>query len=805
MEAHASQASTAGHGARLGKRVRRTNFSLGMVLALCLAGLQFVAISIVVFSSFLTSEKVLLDHARSLLSDVGTNTIEHSRGFLKPARGAAELATRLAESQVIASDDFNQLEALLFQQLQIAPQFSGLFYGDQEGNFVFVMRDPGPGPFRTKIVTRDGEARDTKLIWRDDNYAVVEQRPDPTDTYDPRKRLWYQSARNEMQSIWTDPYIFFTSQMPGITAASPVITSDGQLQGVVGVDIAIDAISEFLSRLNIGDNGTALIVNRNGEVIAHPDTDIIRKLETDGTFSFVTIDEISDPVARSAFGNFTTDPQSDNETAVFRRFEHGDATYVSTLMPKISEELPWSIAVYAPEDDFTGEIKANRAYNIWLATAIALATGVFGLVLANYIHKPVRAFAVRSALVAQGEVAAADPLPKTYRELERANESLVQAIAERKKTEREFGKTFDLASRGMAQIKADSGEVIRVNSKFAEMLGYSVPEIMELGVRDFSHPDDPLAGIFDAGHPSDRAEYLHEKRYIRRNGSVIWVSENVIVIRDEEKGGPVHAVVTADDITERKNAERKIRRLNRDLSHSARINAMGQMATSLAHELNQPLSAITQNVDAAMSALQHKQINDPDLATILEETDRQAHRAGDIIRALRGFVRKDGAEKAEFDFGELVDQTLDLVRPEAKEHDITIRTSATALESVYGSRVQIAQVLVNLLRNAIEAIDGARAKDRLIEVSARDTEKGVLICVRDTGPGVEDSLAIFEQFETTKEEGMGLGLSICRSIIESHGGRLWYQESPEGYAEFCFTLPALMPRNNQEVRDVADD
>ena len=103
--------------------------SLGMILALCLAGLQFVAVTVVVFSSYLSSEKALLEHARDLLSDVGTNTIEHSKGFLQPAKGAVELSTRLAENRVVASDNYEQLERLLFQQLQISPQFAGIFYG----------------------------------------------------------------------------------------------------------------------------------------------------------------------------------------------------------------------------------------------------------------------------------------------------------------------------------------------------------------------------------------------------------------------------------------------------------------------------------------------------------------------------------------------------------------------------------------------------------------------------------------------------------------------------------------------------
>ena len=768
-------------------------FSLGMVLALCLAGLQFLAVSIVVFSSYLTSEKVLLAHARDLLSDVGTNTIEHSKGFLTPARGAVELATRLAENQVIASDDPELLEKLLFQQLQISPQFAGVFYGDEDGNFVYVMRSDGPGPFRSKIIRRDGTGRETDLIWRDDSHRIVEASTDPGDTYDPRTRLWYQEAREKLGSIWTEPYIFFTSQKPGITAASPVFDGNGAVQGVVGVDIGIDAISDFLSHLQIGENGTALILNRNGDVIAYPNQDLLRAQNPDGTFRFANIEEIDDPVAQAAFGNLSRQGTISVDQEIYSRFDYDGSTYIATVMPSISEALPWTIAVFAPESDFTGEIAANRSQNVWIAAGIALISGVFGLVLANYIHKPVRAFAVRASLVSQGEIPATAPLPKTYRELERANETLVQAIAERKAWETEYGRTFDLSSRGMAQIQAGTGRILRANSKFASMLGYDPQEIMALTVSDFSHPGDPVASVFLAVSEDIGSEYAEEKRYVRKDKSVIWVSENVIVIRDDAQR-PQHAVVTVDEITERKAAERKIQQLSRDLSHSARVNVMGQMATSLAHELNQPLLAITQNMDAALLTLDGRSRNPSDLRQILTETEAQAHRAGDIIKALRGFVKKEGVEKAQFDCAELLEQTLQLMRSDAREHNIEIISETVGAEPVYGSRVQVAQVLVNLLRNAVEAIADSGAATGHIIVRIENTDEGTMISVTDTGPGFNETLDLFEQFESTKEDGMGLGLSICRTIVEAHRGQLWYEKDALGRSRFCFTLPSLAPK-----------
>lgn len=762
--------------------------SLGIWLAFCLAGLQFVAVTIVVMSSYVTSERVLLDHARNLLSDVGINTIEHSKGFLSPASGAAELASRLAENQIVASDNWPLLEKLLFQQLQIAPQFAGVFYGDEYGNFVYVMRSESPGPFRSKIVTYDNGNRQTQLIWRTGDFGIVESRSDPTDTYDPRTRLWYEAAKAEVGSIWTDPYIFFTSQTPGITIASPVTGDGGAVQGVIGVDIEISAISDFLAHLEIADNGAAVILNRNGDVIAHPRLELIKAENNDGTFRFARIDEIEDPIARAAFGGASEMEFMSVDQETFTEFTYDSEAYVSIVMPIISDALPWTIAVYAPEKDFIGAIKENRTLNIWIAAVIALVTGAFGLMLANYIYKPVRAFAVRSALVSQGELDASSPLPKTYKELERANETLMSEIAQRKNSQREYGLTFDLASRGMVQVSPITGEFLRANNKFADIMGYSPEEILSKTAADLTHADDPTFFQHTDDGGSDGDAFNLEKRCIRKDGQTIWVKVNAVMIRDED-GVALHAVATVDDITESKLAESQIEKLNRDISQIARGELLGQMAAGLAHELNQPLTAITQNVDAALLTAAEQPHCDDELIQILKDLDQQAHRAGDIIKALRSFARKDEELKVSFDFSQLLRQTLRLVQPDATEQGIQINVVPEELPNVVGIRVQTAQVVVNLLRNAIEAIASSGDNAKLITVTAKHIDGHVQVCVDDTGPGVDPKLDLFTQFETTKRDGMGLGLSICRSIVETGGGRMWHEEGADHGARFCFTIP----------------
>ncbi len=763
--------------------------SLGALLALGFAGLQFLTVLLVVFSSYLTSERALIGHARDLLHDVGTNTIEHSKGFLSPAHGAAVLAARLAQNDVVASDDPEQLEKLLFQQLQLVPQFSGIFFGTDDGEFVYVMRSHPVGRFRSKIITYAGGKRTTELIWRNDKFEILDRKFDPTDTYDPRERPWFKSARETNGTIWTDPYIFFTSQQPGLTLASPVESGGQGRKGVMGVDIEISSISDFLSRLKVGHTGKALIINKNGDVIAHPDQGLIKIENDDGSLRFVTIGEIDDPIARTAFSPlFKRDGEAPVVPETTSQFVFDGATYVSVVMPVVSDILPWTIAVYAPQDDFTEVIKHNRATNIWIAALVAVVTGAIGLILANYIHRPVRAFAVRSALISQGELDPSEPPPNTYKELENANDALVQEIVARKKAEREYGQTFELSSRAMAQVASDTGQIIRVNERFCDITGYQPDEITRMQFSDLADPADPRFPSSTEFLADNDLPLNSEMRCICKDGTAIWVKVNAITIRNQN-GKPLHAVVTMDDVTRAKAKEQQILQLNRDLSHLARGKTMGQMASGLAHELNQPLAAIAQNVDAALLTVGQGPETDPELREILVEIEEQSIRAGDIIRALRGFIAKDEGNRTTFDFGELLEQTRRLVQADANEAGAVIQTRLSDLPRVEGNRVQIAQVILNLLRNSIEAMAGQPEGQKKVLVFSHLKDGQVCICVEDTGPGIDPSIKLFSEFETTKPDGMGLGLSICRSIIEANGGELWHDESCKSGARFCFTLP----------------
>jgi two-component system sensor kinase FixL len=249
------------------------------------------------------------------------------------------------------------------------------------------------------------------------------------------------------------------------------------------------------------------------------------------------------------------------------------------------------------------------------------------------------------------------------------------------------------------------------------------------------------------------------------------------------------------DLTEYQQTEARLQELQSELVQISRLTAMGEMASTLAHELNQPLAAITNYLRGSRRLLESP--SDADRMRVREAVDRaadQALRAGQIIRRLRDFVARGESEPRIESLNKIIEEASALALVGAKERGVRVRFQFNPrVDTVLADRVQIQQVLLNLVRNAIEAMDGAGRRELTISTVASDNEE-VLVKVADTGAGIAADVAdqLFQPFFTTKQHGMGVGLSISRTIIEGHSGRIWVEENPGGGAVFCFTLRTAM-------------
>ena len=285
-----------------------------------------------------------------------------------------------------------------------------------------------------------------------------------------------------------------------------------------------------------------------------------------------------------------------------------------------------------------------------------------------------------------------------------------------------------------------------------------------------------------------------EYRIVRPDGAIRHVHSIARMARDGE--GRLQVVGTLHDITDRKHAQEEIRQTQERLTQFARLSTMGEMAAGLAHEINQPLTAITNYAQALRRLLAAPGAAEPgDVELALSQIAAQALRAGEIIRRLRSFVKNREAHTEVTDAGRLIGDLMAFAEPDARLNDIRIRVEAEAdLPRVACDPVQIQQVLLNLIRNAIDATNEARPASREITLRARRAEGGALeVSVEDRGSGISPEVAqnLGNPFFTTKSAGTGLGIAISRSILRAHGGRLAHHPTPGGGATVFFTLPAM--------------
>lgn len=260
-------------------------------------------------------------------------------------------------------------------------------------------------------------------------------------------------------------------------------------------------------------------------------------------------------------------------------------------------------------------------------------------------------------------------------------------------------------------------------------------------------------------------------------------------VATDEDGEPVRIAGVSLDITEREKAKKRLECLSADLAHMGRLNELGQMVSALAHELSQPLAA-AQNYLGAARRFENARGADERVAGAIEKADGQITRSKEIIQRVREFVRRGQRMTANLPLLPLVEEAAQLATLDSKGRGVSLEISIDRGLRVEADKVQIQQVLVNLIRNALEAME--HSPSRQIRIAAAMAGDSIEVSVADTGPGIAPEIAerLFEPFTTTKADGMGVGLSLCRGIVERHGGHIQHQAGEKGGAMFYFTLPA---------------
>ncbi|MGH7930107.1 MAG: PAS domain-containing sensor histidine kinase, partial [Candidatus Binatia bacterium] len=341
-----------------------------------------------------------------------------------------------------------------------------------------------------------------------------------------------------------------------------------------------------------------------------------------------------------------------------------------------------------------------------------------------------------------------------------------------------------------------------LNKSWLDFSGRTMEQELGYGWVESIHPEDRARFLLVYDKASElREEFTTEYRLRRADGEYHWVF-NKAVPRFESDCTFFGYIGSCIDITERKHAEAETLLLQQELAHVSRMSTMGELAASLAHELNQPLTAILSNAQAAQRFMAADSTNLAEVREILADIIKDNIRAGEVIWRMRSLVKKEALEVVCFDLNSVIRDVVFLARTDAILQNVRMSLDIDAgLPLVRGDRVQLQQVLLNLLLNAFDAMKECPVNKREITVRAkRAGDRMVEIMVADRGAGLSsDNLAkIFQPFYTTKTNGLGMGLSISRSIIEAHGGRIWAENNADSGATFHFTVPITNEPKKQE-------
>jgi PAS domain S-box-containing protein len=482
----------------------------------------------------------------------------------------------------------------------------------------------------------------------------------------------------------------------------------------------------------------------------------------------------------------------------------------------------WVLVAAMPEAFYLAGLRvANSRSAMVFAVALVLSL-VLAAVLASIVTAPIRQMASATQTLARGDLNVRVPnsrlgelgaLTATFNDmasrLKKSFDDLVSEVEMRKRRERELQESegrlrvseerwrlvFETSTLGIMLFNHDQ-RFLATNRALQAMLGYSAQELQDLSPVDLMVEEERDAGRRRLANlrEGNLADYEVVARYRRKDGSPIWLNTFVSTIPGSENQAPIY-LATAIDITEQRKAESDLAESQAELARVARFTTMGELAASIAHEISQPLSGVSASANAALRWLAHTPPNVQKTADSLKTIVRASGHASEVIERIRSFLKHRRPERIELDINDAIREVLELMGGALRNRQVTIQMDLPAgLPHVLGDRVQLQQVILNLMLNGADAMAAIDDRPRVLRIwSQMDDAGSLMVGVQDSGSGIDATVRdrIFEPLFTTKSTGMGMGLSICRSIVEAHGGKLWATPATPHGTDFRFTMPIL--------------
>ncbi|MDC0948011.1 ATP-binding protein [Gammaproteobacteria bacterium] len=344
-----------------------------------IALIVIVAMLVLIALTSLNARRTYIGHAQSILQTVSSFAVDNIQSFMEPANELASLTLVLIRQGMVDLEDDQELGVLFHNQMRDYPQVTGVFVGQPDGDFFMVARSSRAANdgFLIKSIDVEDDARDVRFQYRDAELNGGFDELDEADHYDPRARPWYQRALETQQLSWTEPYVFFTSGKLGITLVQPIYDSTQRLLGVIGVDVQIEQVAEFLGSLEIGKQGRAFVVTEDQSLIVHGEDGAMVHTDGDGT-RLVKGNEIVEPILAGAISFVGAESESMGGT-----MEIGSERYIVRIDPFLAPDLPWSIGTYVNENEFVGDLKRNQVFTIAIAAALLVLSVLLSLQVAT--------------------------------------------------------------------------------------------------------------------------------------------------------------------------------------------------------------------------------------------------------------------------------------------------------------------------------------------------------------------------------------------------------------------------------------
>ncbi|MCP3874545.1 MAG: PAS domain S-box protein [Desulfobacteraceae bacterium] len=774
--------------------------------------------------SYFSTKKVMLLHTKDIMENISDLTVKETQNFFSLARGAAHLTQCLISSEIvdIEKEQIEKLEKYFSDQLEIYSQFAGIYFANPEGEFYYVSRNAEhtPGGYRTKFIEITPQGRQVKLIWRDKDMKIIQEKLDPKDSYDPRKRPWYKKAIKGRQVVWTNPYMFFTSQKPGITAAEPIYDANDKFLGIVGVDIELDVLSNFIGSLRVGKTGIAFMIDKDSNVIAYPDSAQLKY--SDGKentkIRLPKLWELSNPVCKLAYDSIEQTNNSDDpqiiKNSIFAAFKAGGEKYYTMFTPVQESKISWMIGVYIPEKDYFGKIITNQRINLLLTLILSCIATVAGLILARKIIRPIFELDKEAQDITKQNYTPQPKIKTVFTEIQRTADTfhemktaVITYKKELKKKEQIHRTITDTANEAILMINEDK-KVSYWNSAAETIFGYKNAEIIGKNLYDIvpfqknnKNTDLSLNTIFNNASKEQFQKNI-ALDILNKDGHKFYVEVSIVHIKIDQQ---YHAIAVIHDISQRKKLENDKIAALKQLQQAQKMEALGLLAGGVAHDLNNVLSGIVSYPELLLMDLPK---DSPLRGAILTIQD-SGKRAASIVEDLLTLARRGVPNIEIINFNDIINGYLK--SPEYKalircHQNISIHTSlATDLLNITGVFMHLNKTVMNLVSNAAEAIQN----DGSIMVSTRNIYidgpvKGyeeicagdfILLTVQDTGTGIssDDLKRIFEPFYTNKimgRSGTGLGMSVVWGTVQDHKGYIDIESSPDKGTKFQLYFPA---------------